>query len=63
MNGTHTPSLARSPKGQFDSQAAVRALKAGDEEALVAVLMTTKWGKVGYQAQVTGSCAVTHSLP
>jgi 3-methyladenine DNA glycosylase AlkC len=49
----HTPSLTRSPKGQFDAQAAQRALKAGDEEALVAALMTTKWGKAGYQAQVT----------
>lgn len=48
-----TPSLTRSPKGQFDAQSALRALKAGDEEALVAVLMTTKWGRTGYQAQVT----------
>ena len=45
--------MNRSPKGQFDAQAALSALKAGDEEALVAVLMTTKWGKAGYQAQVT----------
>jgi 3-methyladenine DNA glycosylase AlkC len=48
-----TPSLTHSPKGQFDAQAAVCALEAGDEEALVAVLMTTKWGRTGYQAQVT----------
>jgi hypothetical protein len=38
---------------QFDAQAALRALQAGDEAALVAVLMTTQWGKSGYQAQVT----------
>ena len=53
MNGSHTPPLNRSPQGAFDAQAALRALQAGDEEALVAVLMTTKWGKAGYQAQVT----------
>jgi 3-methyladenine DNA glycosylase AlkC len=46
-----TPSLTRS--AQFDARAALRALQAGDEEALVAVLVTTKWGKSGYQAQVT----------
>jgi 3-methyladenine DNA glycosylase AlkC len=48
-----TPSLIRSPKGEFDPQAALRALQAGDEEALVAALMATKWGKSGYQAMVT----------
>ncbi|MDH7487548.1 MAG: HEAT repeat domain-containing protein [Anaerolineae bacterium] len=48
-----TSGLARSPKGQFDAQAALRALEAGDEKGLVAALMTTKWGKSGYQAMVT----------
>jgi 3-methyladenine DNA glycosylase AlkC len=48
-----TPSSTRSPKGRFDAQAAQSALRAGDEEALVAVLLTAKWGKAGYQAQVT----------
>lgn len=49
----YTPSLARSPKGQFDSQSALRALEASDEEWLVAVLMPIKWGKTGHQAAVT----------
>jgi 3-methyladenine DNA glycosylase AlkC len=48
-----TPGLGGSPKGQFDAQAALRALEASDEEGLVAALMTTKWGKTGYQAMVT----------
>ena len=48
-----TPSLTLSPKGQFDAQAARRALEAGDEEGLVAALMPIKWGKTGYQAKVT----------
>ncbi|MCK4451806.1 MAG: DNA alkylation repair protein, partial [Anaerolineae bacterium] len=48
-----TPGLARSPKGRFDAQAALRALEAGDEEGLVAALMTVKWGRTGYQAMVT----------
>jgi 3-methyladenine DNA glycosylase AlkC len=50
---THTPGLARSPKGRFDAQAALRALEADDEEGLVATLMTVKWGRTGYQAMVT----------
>lgn len=50
---TRTPGLARSPKGRFDAQAALCALEAGDEEGLVAALMTVKWGKTGYQAMVT----------
>ncbi len=37
----------------LSAQAALRALKAGDEEGLVAALMTTKWSKTGYQAMVT----------
>jgi 3-methyladenine DNA glycosylase AlkC len=37
----------------FDPRAARSALEAGDEEALVATLNTTQWGKSGYQAQVT----------
>jgi 3-methyladenine DNA glycosylase AlkC len=49
--GNRTPSLSRSPR--FDVRAALRALQAGDEEALVAALVTTKWGKSGYQAHVT----------
>ena len=53
QGATRTPGLAHSPKGRFDAQAALRALKAGDEEGLVAALMTTKWGKTGYQAMVT----------
>jgi len=53
QGATRTPGLARSPKGQFDAQAALRALEAGDEENLVAALTTTKWGKTGYQAMVT----------
>jgi 3-methyladenine DNA glycosylase AlkC len=48
-----TPGLASSPKGQFDAQAALRALEASDEEALVIALTTTKWGKTGHQAMVT----------
>jgi 3-methyladenine DNA glycosylase AlkC len=39
--------------GQFDAQAALSALQADDEGALVAAVATTKWGKSGYQAQVT----------
>jgi GNAT superfamily N-acetyltransferase len=50
---SRTPGLARSPKGRFDAQAALRALEAGDEEGLVATLMTVKWGRTGYQAMVT----------
>jgi 3-methyladenine DNA glycosylase AlkC len=49
--GSGTPPLARPPR--FDARAALRALQAGDEEALVAALLTTKWGKSGYQAHVT----------
>jgi 3-methyladenine DNA glycosylase AlkC len=48
-----TPSLTRSPRGWFDAQAALRALQAGDEEGLVAVLKPVKWGKTGYLAKVT----------
>ncbi len=48
-----TPGLARSPRGRFDAQSALRALEAGDEEGLVATLMTVKWGKTGHQAMVT----------
>jgi 3-methyladenine DNA glycosylase AlkD len=48
-----TRGLARSPKGQFDPQAALRALEDGDEDGLVATLATVKWGRTGYQAAVT----------
>jgi 3-methyladenine DNA glycosylase AlkC len=48
-----TPGLARSPRGQFNAQAALRALEAKDEDGLIATLMTVKWGKTGYQAMVT----------
>jgi hypothetical protein len=48
-----TPGLASSPKGQFDARAVRCALEADDEEELVAALRTIKWGKTGYQAQVT----------
>jgi len=48
-----TPGLARSPRGRFDAQAALRALEAGDEERLVTALMSVKWGKTGYEAMVT----------
>ncbi len=53
QRATQTPGLADSPKGQFDAQAALRALEADDEESLVAALTTTKWGRTGYQAMVT----------
>ena len=48
-----TPGLAVSPKGQFDAQAALRALETGDEEGLLVTLATVKWGRTGYQAMVT----------
>jgi 3-methyladenine DNA glycosylase AlkC len=48
-----TPGLAVSAKGQFDAQAALRALEAGDEESLVATLAAVKWGRTGHQAMVT----------
>lgn len=48
-----TPGLAGSPKGRFDAQAALRALEAGDEESLVAILSPVKWGRTGHQAMVT----------
>jgi 3-methyladenine DNA glycosylase AlkC len=48
-----TPGLANSPKGQFDARAVRCALEADDEEELVAALRTIKWGRTGYQAQVT----------
>jgi len=53
QGATRTPGLGRSPRGWFDTQAALRALEAGDEEGLVAALVTTKWGKTGYQAMLT----------
>jgi len=40
QEATRTPGLARLPKGQFDAQAALRALEADDEEGLVAALKT-----------------------
>jgi len=48
-----TSGLARLPKGQFDPQAALRALEDGDEDGSVATLATVKWGRMGYQATVT----------
>jgi 3-methyladenine DNA glycosylase AlkC len=48
-----TPGLAASPKGQFDAQAALRALEADDEEGLLATLATVKWGRTGHRAMVT----------
>ena len=48
-----TRGLARSPKGRFDPQPALRALEEGDEDGLVATLATVKWGRTGYQAAVT----------
>ena len=53
MGATRTPGLASSPRGQFDAQAALRALEASDEEGLIATLVTVKWGKTGYQARLT----------
>jgi 3-methyladenine DNA glycosylase AlkC len=48
-----TPGLARTPRGQFDAQAALHALQADDEDELVAVLAAVKWGRTGYQAILT----------
>jgi hypothetical protein len=53
-----TPPVNCSPRVTLDAQAAVCALDTGDEEGLVAVLMTTKWGRIDYQAQVT----IEHAL-